>query len=71
MQPCIKYCMHRINLLRFNNVIPVVVFDGGRLPFKAFTENERQRRRDLNLEQARSKLSEGDVNGAQELCQRA
>ncbi|KAI5075878.1 hypothetical protein GOP47_0009954 [Adiantum capillus-veneris] len=71
MQPCVKYCMHYVNLLRFNNVIPVVVFDGGRLPSKALTENERQRRRDQNREQARLKLSEGDVNGAQELCQRA
>ncbi|MCO5582541.1 hypothetical protein L7F22_036438 [Adiantum nelumboides] len=43
MQPCVKYCMHYINLLRFNNIIPVVVFDGGRLPSKALTENERHR----------------------------
>ncbi|MCO5576740.1 hypothetical protein L7F22_030557 [Adiantum nelumboides] len=68
MQPCVKYCMHYINLLRFNNIIPVV-FGGGRLPSKALTENERQRRREVNREHARVKLSEGDVNGAQELCQ--
>jgi 5'-3' exonuclease len=43
MQPCINYCMHRINLLRFHNIIPVVVFDGGRLPFKGTTETERQK----------------------------
>lgn len=39
----VKYCMHRISMLKFYGVIPVVVFDGGRLPLKADTENERQR----------------------------
>ncbi|KAH7445822.1 hypothetical protein KP509_01G025500 [Ceratopteris richardii] len=71
MQPCLKYCMHYINLLRFNDITPVIVFDGGHLPSKASTEDERKRRRDLSRQQAMLKLSEGDANGAQELFQRA
>ncbi|GLJ44125.1 hypothetical protein SUGI_0920180 [Cryptomeria japonica] len=69
--PYLQYCMNRINMLRYYNVVPVVVFDGGRLPSKAATEEERQRRRGANLEQAQAKLSEGDINGAIEFFQRA
>lgn len=58
-------------MLRYYKVTPVVVFDGGHLPSKAATEEERQRRRDAYLEQARTKLAEGDVKGAIELFQRA
>ncbi|KAH9313853.1 hypothetical protein KI387_022480, partial [Taxus chinensis] len=68
---CMKFFMNRLNMLRYNNVIPVVVFDGGRLPLKSATEKGRQRKRDANLEQARIKLSEGDVTGAIELFQGA
>ena len=39
----ISYFMHHINLLRHYKVIPVVVFDGGSMPCKAATDNERQR----------------------------
>ncbi|KAJ7547953.1 hypothetical protein O6H91_08G111000 [Diphasiastrum complanatum] len=67
----VKYCMHRINMLKFNNVTPVVVFDGGYLPQKAATEIERRRKRQMNLEQARLKLTSGDPVGANELYQRA
>ncbi|KAH9297919.1 hypothetical protein KI387_029601, partial [Taxus chinensis] len=69
--PYLQYCMSRVNMLRYYSVIPVVVFDGGRLPSKAGTEEERQRRRDANLEQARTKLSEGNINDAIEFFQRA
>lgn len=37
----LKYFMHRINVLRYHKITPVVVFDGGNLPCKAGTENER------------------------------
>ncbi|XP_057872296.2 exonuclease 1 isoform X2 [Cryptomeria japonica] len=69
--PYMKYFMERISMLRYYNVIPVVVFDGGRLPSKAATEQERQRKRDANLEQARTKLSQGDFTGAIEFFQGA
>jgi len=39
----IEYFMHRVNLLRFYEITPVVVFDGGNVPCKAATEEERNR----------------------------
>lgn len=39
----IEYFMHRVNLLRFYKITPVVVFDGGNAPCKAATEEERNR----------------------------
>lgn len=39
----IDYFIHRINLLRHYNITPVVVFDGGNIPCKAATEQERHR----------------------------
>lgn len=39
----VHYCMHRIRMLKYNHVTPVVVFDGGRLPLKAMTEQDRRR----------------------------
>ncbi|KAL9324443.1 hypothetical protein ACSQ67_009300 [Phaseolus vulgaris] len=39
----IEYFMHRVNLLRFYKITPVVVFDGGNVPCKAATEEERNR----------------------------
>jgi 5'-3' exonuclease len=35
--------MHRINLLRHYKITPVVVFDGGNIPCKAGTEQDRYR----------------------------
>ncbi|XVE58835.1 hypothetical protein DITRI_Ditri04bG0200800 [Diplodiscus trichospermus] len=67
----IDYFMHRINLLRYHKITPVVVFDGANIPCKAATENERYRRRKDNRELAMAKLKEGDVKGASELFQRA
>ncbi|XP_068638272.1 exonuclease 1-like [Aristolochia californica] len=67
----LRYFMHRINLLRHYQVIPVVVFDGGNIPCKSATEAERQKKRDDNLALAKAKLEDGDVNAATELFQRA
>lgn len=39
----LDYCMHRINLLRHYKIVPVVVFDGGNVPCKAVTEQERRK----------------------------
>ncbi|OIT30671.1 PREDICTED: exonuclease 1 [Nicotiana attenuata] len=67
----LNYFMHRINLLRHYKITPVVVFDGGNLPCKSGTEEERHRRRKTNRDQAMLKLKEGNVAGAVELFQRA
>nr|GLL35338.1 exonuclease 1 [Ipomoea trifida] len=67
----LSYFMHRINLLRHYKITPVVVFDGGNLPCKAATEDERHRKRKANRDQAMAKFKEGDVNAASELFQRA
>ncbi|XP_070027514.1 exonuclease 1 isoform X2 [Nicotiana sylvestris] len=67
----LNYFMHRINLLRHYKITPVVVFDGGNLPCKSRTEDERHRRRKTNRDQAMLKLKEGNVAGAVELFQRA
>ncbi|GMP32969.1 hypothetical protein CsSME_00006494 [Camellia sinensis var. sinensis] len=67
----LNYFMHRINLLRHHKIIPVVVFDGGNIPCKATTENERHRRRKANRDLAMEKLKEGNFNAASELFQRA
>ncbi|GAB2213042.1 hypothetical protein Droror1_Dr00021057 [Drosera rotundifolia] len=67
----INYFMHRINLLRHYKVTPVVVFDGGSIPCKAMTEDERHRRRNANKELAMEKLKEGNVVAATEMFQRA
>lgn len=37
----VEYCLNRIRMLKFFNVIPLIVFDGGYLPSKASTEEER------------------------------
>lgn len=39
----LQYFMHRINMLRHHKITPVVVFDGGSIPCKAATEDERHR----------------------------
>ncbi|CAI9113503.1 OLC1v1014115C1 [Oldenlandia corymbosa var. corymbosa] len=67
----LNYFMHRIYLLRHYKVTPVVVFDGGSMPCKAATQDERERRRKENRDLAMEKLKEGNVSAATELFQRA
>ncbi|XP_065634834.1 exonuclease 1 [Quercus suber] len=67
----IEYFMHRINLLRHHKITPVVVFDGGNIPCKAATEDDRHRKRKANRDLAMVKLKEGNVSAAIELFQRA
>lgn len=45
----IDYFMHRVNLLQHYEIIPVVVLDGGHMPCKAATGDERQRQVSLVL----------------------
>ncbi|PIM97826.1 Exodeoxyribonuclease I [Handroanthus impetiginosus] len=65
----LRYFMHRINMLRHYKITPVVVFDGGNIPCKATTEDERNRH--ANHDMAMEKLKDGDTNAASELFQRA
>ncbi|KAK1406764.1 hypothetical protein QVD17_38372 [Tagetes erecta] len=67
----INYCMHRINLLRHHNITPVLVFDGGNIPCKSLTEQQRHSKRKSSRELAMAKLKEGDINAATEMFQRA
>ncbi|XP_058722513.1 exonuclease 1-like [Vicia villosa] len=67
----IEYFMHRVNLLRYYKVTPVVVFDGGNVPCKSATEKERNKKRNAYHDLAMAKLKEGNVNAASELFQRA
>ncbi|CAN4086649.1 unnamed protein product [Withania somnifera] len=67
----LNYFMHRINMLRHYKITPVVVFDGGNLPCKGATEEERHKRRKTNRDQAMLRLKEGNIAGAIELFQRA
>lgn len=67
----LDYFMHRINLLRHYKITPVVVFDGGNIPCKAGTEQDRYRKRKANRELAMEKLKEGNANAATEFFQRA
>ncbi|CAG7899653.1 unnamed protein product [Brassica rapa] len=67
----IDYFMHRISLLQHYEIIPVVVLDGGHMPCKAATGDERQRQRKANFDAAMEKLKEGNVGAAVEFFQRA
>ncbi|KAF3574047.1 hypothetical protein F2Q69_00061018 [Brassica cretica] len=67
----IDYFMHRISLLQHYEITPVVVLDGGHMPCKAATGDERQRQRKANFDAAMVKLKEGNVNAAVEFFQRA
>ncbi|VVA91735.1 unnamed protein product [Arabis nemorensis] len=67
----IDYFMHRISLLQHYEIIPVVVLDGGNMPCKAATGDERHRKRKANFDAAMVKLKEGNVGAATELFQRA
>ncbi|CAL1354598.1 unnamed protein product [Linum trigynum] len=67
----LDYFMHRINLLIYHNIIPVVVLDGANIPCKAATEHERRRKREANHKLAISKLKEGNATAALEYFQRA
>lgn len=66
----LRYFMDRINLLRHHKITPVVVLDGGDLPFKSATHDERERKRQANRDLAMEKLKEGDTAAASELFQR-
>ncbi|XP_065833500.1 exonuclease 1-like [Oscarella lobularis] len=66
----VKYILKRVNMLRYWNVTPVLVFDGGHLPSKAGKEAERRKRRkDFRLK-GLQQLAEGQRSKAVDCFQK-
>ncbi|RMZ55917.1 hypothetical protein APUTEX25_004341, partial [Auxenochlorella protothecoides] len=63
--------MSRVELLLSAGLVPVMVFDGGRLPNKGEEEASRGRSRAAARERARALAAAGNVAGAYEAYQRA
>ncbi|GAA6007840.1 hypothetical protein JCM10207_004895 [Rhodosporidiobolus poonsookiae] len=62
----VNYAMHRVRMLKYYGVTPLLVFDGGLLPSKMGTEDERERRRTDALAKGRAFLAEGKGSQARE-----
>jgi exonuclease-1 len=60
----VKYCMRRVNMMRFHNIRPVLVFDGGYLPSKQTKETERREKRNEYRQRGKRFLSEGERSRA-------
>ncbi|EMS51783.1 Exonuclease 1 [Triticum urartu] len=63
----ISYFMHHVNLLRHHKVVPVVVFDGGSMPCKSATDEDRHKKRELSLVLGKEKLEQGNTAAAIDL----
>ncbi|KAL7416292.1 PIN domain-like protein [Mrakia frigida] len=63
----VNYCMHRVRLLKYHGVKPYIVFDGGDLPAKLGTEDDRAQRRSENLLKANALHDQGRIKEAREL----
>ncbi|GAA5849498.1 hypothetical protein JCM8547_000473 [Rhodosporidiobolus lusitaniae] len=62
----VNYAMHRVRMLKYYGVTPMLVFDGGLLPSKMGTEDDRERRRNEALAKGRAFLAEGKASQARE-----
>jgi len=67
----VDFCMHRINMLRFNKITPLVVFDGSPLPAKRGEEKQRRERREEQRRRGMSLLREGEKDLALDSFQRS
>ena len=47
-----------------NGIVPILVFDGARLPMKKRTEEERKKAREESRQKAEQCMSVGDISGA-------
>ncbi|GJQ08240.1 hypothetical protein GpartN1_g31.t1 [Galdieria partita] len=65
------YFVERIKMLLYYNVVPVVVFDGAKLPMKSETEAMRRESREMYLEKGKKLLKERKWTHAVECFQRA
>lgn len=62
----VDYAMHRVRLLRHHGIEPYVVFDGGPLPAKKGTENERKQKREDARARGKVFLAQGKHAQARE-----
>jgi len=62
----VHYVMKRVRLLRHYGIHPYMVFDGGHLPAKRGTEEERRHRRAENLACANELAAKGKHSQARE-----
>ncbi|GAA5870805.1 hypothetical protein JCM1840_006809 [Sporobolomyces johnsonii] len=62
----VNYAMHRVRMLKYYGVTPFIVFDGGLLPSKMGTEDEREKRRSDALAKGNVFLAEGKTSQARE-----
>ena len=62
----VNYAMERIRMLRHFGIEPYVVFDGGPLPSKRGTEDERAKKRAEALAQATACIAEGNTSLARD-----
>ena len=46
MEKLLQYCISRIEMLQRNQVIPIIIFDGGKLKMKKGVEKERNKNRE-------------------------
>ena len=58
--------MHRVRMLRYHNIEPYIVFDGGPLPAKRGTESERKKKRDENLKKGKTLVAQNKHSQARE-----
>ncbi|KAE8250947.1 hypothetical protein A4X13_0g4231 [Tilletia indica] len=63
----IRYAMHKINMLKHFGITPYLVFDGDKLPSKAHTEDDRDKRRAENKSRAEKCLAAGEKEQARDL----
>jgi len=58
--------MHRVRLLKYHGIVPYIVFDGGPLPAKKGTENDRKAKRDENLARGKALAAQGKHGDARD-----
>ncbi|KAK3264994.1 hypothetical protein CYMTET_26297 [Cymbomonas tetramitiformis] len=68
--PYVNYCMQMVQCMKRHGVIPIIVFDGDRLPAKAQTLDKRSFSRQENLAKAKEYEAEGNTSQAEVYYQR-
>lgn len=63
--PWVIFCLKMLDMLHQCGAIPVVVFDGCKLPAKNITSEKRRARKDAALQQAHALLREGNIPEAE------
>jgi len=58
--------MHRVRLLKYYNIQPYIVFDGGPLPAKKGTEQERKQKREEYLSKGNGLTAQGKHSQARD-----